>query len=835
MNGRHELQRNLRFALRSFRREPTFIAGIVMTFALAIGANAAMFGLVTRLMLAPPPGIRAADRVVSTRLRFTTPAGETFEMSTMSYPSFKAIATLQGAFSAVAAVSSDSMTWGRGADLSEVAVVKGSGEYFNVLGARPALGRLFGPSDDALPDGNSVIVLSHAYWQRRFSGDPHAVGREVILDDQPFTIIGVAEKEFNGADLSPVDLFVPLTAGSRSAGAGWWTNPGMRVVTVLARLRDGVGASAAASLVTAALGSDPETTGNAKASASLESVVPGSAARASAQGRIALWLSGVSLVVLLIATANVGTLLLLRAARRRRDAAVRVALGASHASLVRQSLTESVLLALAGSIVGLVLARWFADIIRTTLLPNLAPTERLVNGGVLLATIAAATGAGLLAGLSPLAQLRGRHLATELRTGGHGSSARFHVQNVLVAIQVALCTVLLVGAGLFVQSLQKVQSQDLGFSTAHLLYVHLDFRGRVPALDRDLVHEEAARRLQSVPGVTAATVVQGMPFSTHHVPPISIPGVPDLMQSGVQLPILYGATPAYLTMMGVKLREGRLLNERDTRGTPLVVLVNESMARSIWPGQSAIGKCIRTGYASPDVDPAAMAAAAPCREVVGVVRDSRARSLRLEGNEGKLMQYYVPFAQLPAPPMPDFAEVHGILVQSAGDPARIAAAVQRTIQGGSAVPVYARVRPYQELIDPQLRSWRLGATLFPIFGALALGIAAVGLFGVISYLVTQRTQEIGVRLALGGSPADVGRGVVADAVRMAAIGAGAGVLAAMVAAPLVQSLLFQTAARDPLSATIAAGVLLGVAIGAAAIPAWRAGQVSPLTALKAET
>jgi putative ABC transport system permease protein len=307
------------------------------------------------------------------------------------------------------------------------------------------------------------------------------------------------------------------------------------------------------------------------------------------------------------------------------------------------------------------------------------------------------------------------------------------------------------------------------------------------------------------------------------------------MSMGIQLPILYGATAQYLEMMGVKLREGRLFNDRDARGTPLVVLVNESMAQTVWPGQSAIGKCVRTGYGSPDVDPEDMAASAPCREVVGIVRDSRARSLRLDGNEGKLMQYYIPFAQLPSPPMPDFAEVHGILVRTVGDPAQLAASVQRTIQGSTTIPVYARVRPYQYLIDPQLRSWRLGATLFPVFGALALGIAAVGLFGVISYLVTQRTQEIGVRLALGGTRSNVGGAVVWDAVRMAGIGAAAGVILAMAGAPLVQSMLFQTSARDPWSAIVAAAVLLLVALGAAAIPAWRAGQVSPLTALRTDT
>jgi ABC-type antimicrobial peptide transport system permease subunit len=287
--------------------------------------------------------------------------------------------------------------------------------------------------------------------------------------------------------------------------------------------------------------------------------------------------------------------------------------------------------------------------------------------------------------------------------------------------------------------------------------------------------------------------------------------------------------------MGVRLREGRLFTERDGRGAPLVMLVNETMARTVWPGGSAIGKCVRAGSPpSFDDDPMAAAAFLPCREVVGVVRDSRARSLRTEGNEDKLMQYYVPFSQLPPVPAANAANVHAILVQTEGASSRLVAPVQRIIQGTSDVQVYARARPYQELIDPQLRTWRLGATLFSAFGALALGIAAVGLFAVVSYLVTQRTQEIGVRLALGGRGLVVARIVVRDALRMAGAGVAAGVLVAMAVSPLVQSMLFHTSAREAGIVTVAAAILLAVTVGAAAIPAWRASRVSPMTALRTD-
>ncbi|MBV9878899.1 MAG: ABC transporter permease [Gemmatirosa sp.] len=831
-----ETARDLRHALRAFRREPAFAAGVVLTFALAIGANAAMFGLVERLMLAPPPGIRDAARVVRVAERATGGDGASFTLSTTSYPAFRAVAAIP-VFDDVAAVRADSVTTGRGADLAEASVVQASGRYFAVLGVRPSLGRLFGSGDDVLPDGNDVVVLGHAYWRRRFAGDPAVIGRPLVVDDAPLTIVGVAPAGFDGTELAPVDLYVPLTTAMRARGAGWWSTPGMRLVSIVARLRAGVAPAAAVPMATAALrGSAPAVPEERPVVAVLESLVPGRSARESPAARIALWLSGVSLVVLLVATANVGTLLLLRAARRRRDHAVRTALGAARTRLARQALAESLLLALAGCVAGMLVARWLAEAVRVLLLPNLAPAAHVVDRTVLLASIAVACGAGLLAGLGPLVPLGRRDLA-DLRGGaGRGASGRFVVQHALVAAQVALCMVLLVGAGLFVRSLQRVRSQDLGFSTAQLLHVTLDFRGAVPAVERDRVHREAARRVAALRGVTGATVVQGMPFASHNIPPIAVPGYDLPSPTAQQLPILYGATPAYLDLMGVTLREGRLFDARDGAGAPLVVLVNETMARTAWPGRSAIGRCVQAGFGltppGPGADPMADAASLPCRTVVGVVRDSRARSLRLDGGEGRLMQYYVPFDQLPDAPFPDAATVHGLLVRTAGPPERLASAVQRAIQGASAVPVYARVRPYQELIDPQLRAWRLGATLFTALGALASGIAAVGLFAVVSYLVAQRRREIGVRLALGGTSGRVARRVVRDAVRMAGIGAVIGAVVAFAIAPAMQSMLFETSAREPATTLGAAALLLAVAAVAAMFPAWRAGRVNPLVALR---
>jgi putative ABC transport system permease protein len=829
--------RDLRFALRAFRREPAFVAGTVLTFALAIGANTSMFGLVDRLLFASPPGIRDPERVVRLSLTFKAEDGARYTISTTSYPLFQAVTTA-AAFDDVAAVRADTLTVGIGADLAEVAVVETSGRYFAVLGVSPAAGRLLGPSDDEFPSGNDAVVLSFAYWQRRFGGDVAAIGTHLVVDGQTLTVVGVTPRGFTGTDLAPVDLFVPLTTASRSHDALWWSNPGMHVVSIVGRLRQGVTAAAAGAMVASTLRADATGLVNDHLSAvPLESVVPGREARQSAQGQIALWLSGVSLVVLLIATANVGTLLQLRAARKRRDQAVRLALGAGRGHLVRQALVESVLLAVAGAVAGLVLGRWFDQVVRVTLLPNLALSASMASRRMLGVSIVTACGAGVLAGVGPLARIRRHDVLADLRAGGgHGSSGRFVLQRLLIVVQVALSMVLLVGAALFVRSLQRVRSQDLGFSTAHLLYVTLDFRGQLHGGESDAAYDDAVRRIEAVPGVATATVVQGMPFSSHHIPPINIPGYLLPPPNVQQLPIMYGATPQYLAMMGVRLIEGRLITDADGRTAPPVVLVNETMARTAWPGESPIGRCMRAGYgASFEGDPMAAAASLPCRQVVGVVRDSRARSLRTGGGEDRLMQYYVPFEQLPSSPGPDPSMVHAVLVETRGLPDRLALPVQRIVQSTGRVPLYARVRPYQDLIDPQLRSWRLGATLFSVFGVLALGIAAVGLFAAVSYLVGQRTREIGVRIALGSGGGAVARLVVGDALRMAGAGVLAGLLIAEVVAPLAQAMLFQISAREPASAAIAAAMLLAVAIGAAALPSWKATRVSPMTVLRTDT
>ncbi len=519
--------RTLALAVRSLRREPVLAAAVVLTFALAIGANTVMFGLVSRLMLAAPPGVSEPDRVA--RLSLTT-----------SYPQYRELSALGSAFTAVAAVRPMKVIQGASGDAVEIDAIAATGSYFATLGARPALGRWFGPADDALPAGSPVAVLSHSFHGRRFAGDPRVLGTAMQIDGTSYTIVGVAQAGFSGDALAAVDVFLPLSAALRGSASQWWADERINLVSVIVRLRDGVTPEAAGGL--ARLGNNP-----------LEPLLPGSV-RNSQQARIARWLLGVTLVVLLIATANVATLLLLRALRARREIAVRLALGASKARLAIDLAMRSVLLALAGAASGLLASAWASQAVRVTLLPHLAPDDRVADPGLLLTTLTLAIVAGLAAGLAPMALVSQRGIAADLVGAGTlGSLTHSRSQRALVGVQVALCTVLLVGAGLFVRSLQRIRGQELGFSTARLLLVQLDFRQPLGGTREDEVHRDLAARVATLRGVTGATVVQATPFGNHTTPPVSVPGRDEPPSAGRQIATMYAATPEFLRLMDVRL------------------------------------------------------------------------------------------------------------------------------------------------------------------------------------------------------------------------------------------------------------------------------------------
>jgi putative ABC transport system permease protein len=822
--------RDLALAVRGLRRRPGFALFVIATLGLGVGANSAMFGLLDRLLLSPPPYIARPGQVSRLLVDQSSSRGTKLTMSTTSYASFVDLRDGTRSFSRVAAASTGPMIMGRGEGAHAVKSAKVSGGYFALLGVHAIRGRLFGEEDDRPPAGNPVAVLAYGFWQRSFGGDAAALGSRIELDGRPFTVIGVLPAGFTGDELEPLEVWVPLNAGLTGLPPDWREDKGLNLVSVLARRRPGVTAAAAAADASLVYrhGMEGERFGRSELRILLGSLIPGRGPEgASTQGRITLWLSGVSLVVLLIAVANVTNLLLLRAAQRRQEVAVRLALGMRRSRLAQQCLTESLLLAALGGAVGLLIARWGGDLVRSVLLPALAPEAGFASSRVLLVTAAAALGAGLFSGAVPALQAAAPSLVETLRGGPQaGGSRRSALRTVLLVAQTALSVVLLAGAGLFVRSLHNVRSQDLGFSTQHLLLATLQFRPDTPGRRQDEVYRQGVDQLRRVPGVELAVPIDAIPFGPSNVPALAVPGV-DLSRFP-QMPFLNAATPEYFRVMDIRLLRGRAFTAADNRTGEPVVLVSETMARSLWPGQEALGRCIRFGF-TPD---AAAVGAMPCRQVVGIVHDVRPRSIRPEAQT--IMQYYAPYEQLPPPPFAGMPTISGLLIRAAGEPAALAGPVERALQSFAADLPHAEVRPYQDLIDPQIRPWQLGAAMFTTFGGLALVMAAIGLYGVLAYVVAQRIREMGIRLALGAARGDLMRLVLGQGLRWAALGIVLGGAVALLAGRFVAPLLFAVSAHDPVVLGGVALLLALVAMVASLVPAWRATRAQPSLALKEE-
>jgi predicted permease len=394
--------------------------------------------------------------------------------------------------------------------------------------------------------------------------------------------------------------------------------------------------------------------------------------------------------------------------------------------------------------------------------------------------------------------------------------------------QGSLCTVLLVAAGLFVVSLHRVRTQDLGFSADGVLIAELRFNRSLPGPEQDAVYQQAAQRVARVPGVDVVSVNEVAPFIHHHVVPVAADDRPDFPDRTQQLPFLNGIAPTYFRALGMTVRAGRNFTPADRAGSPLVVIVNQAMADGIWPGASALGRCLRVGSATVDVS------SAPCREVVGVVNNARPRSIREEAGQAR-MQYYLPYDQVPAPGpfLANAPQIWNLLIRTT-DADATADPVQRVLQSFAPEVQLAEVTPLQDTLDRAMRPWLLGASLFSLFGVLALVLAAVGLYGVRAYAVAQRTQEIGIRIALGAAARNVVRMVLWEGVRVIAIAVVIGAAVALAVGHFLEPLLFETrAANAPLYGAIGLA-LVTVAVAASAIPAWRAARVDPNVALRAE-
>lgn len=816
-----------RSAVRSVARSPGLSLGIVLAFALGIGANATMFGIVERLLLKPPAHIQDAERLRRVYVEQLNPfIGEPDIGSSFSYPAFLDLGGV-AAFDGIAAYRESDIVVGRGASVQEIRSVHVTGNWFELLGVRPALGRFFGASEESV-GGARVAVLGHGYWQRAHGGRADAIGRTIDFGYGPYEVIGVAPQGFTGVDLAQVDVWLPLrVVAGQTQGTEWYEEPAGRSwqwIRLIARLNEGVTTAAAQSEATARFvtghrvqieaGDIPE-----NPEVLLSSVMEAAGPGASGESVVAKLLLAVSLVVLLIACVNVANLLLARTLRRRRDVAVRLALGISRRRLIGQMVLEGIVLALLGGAAALLVAAWGGSLLRNVLLPGVYWSDGTISPGMLWMVIAVSVVAGIFSALIPALQAARGDVADTMRQAGAGGVTRgaARVRTSLALAQTALSVLLLVGAGLFVRSLDRVRSVDLGFDAENLYYAS----ARAPRESFDSLailrlYEEGRERLAALPGVRAAGVTSTLPYYSRRSVYLRAEGVDSIPRPASGGPFVHEVSEGYFEAMDLALLRGRTFTSSDGTG-PRVAIVNASMARALWPDRDPLGMCLyvsRQGDASP-----------PCSRVVGVVEDVRETAV----TESVSFQYYVPLAQRQVNARPSL-----FVIRTTGRGPAIASQMRSAIVDLDTRVRYATVEPMSTLIDPQLRSWTLGATMLGVFGILALVVAAIGLYSVLSFDVAQRTRELGVRAALGAGRNRLLGLVVRRALGMTTIGVAAGGVAALVLVQRVETMLFEIPPRDP--ATFAAVIVLlhMVAAVASAVPGWRAARVAPNQALRAE-
>jgi predicted permease len=731
------------------------------------------------------------------------------------------------------------MSVGRGAEARPARIRAATSSYFRLLGAAPVLGRFYDSTEDQLGAG-PVAVVSHGYWMRQLGGAPDVLHRTLAIGPFVYAIIGVTPAGFAGAELSEPDVWLPLRqAAPVLAGAEALSSWGWMWVQALARLAPGAspaGAAAEATVVVqraSAASAPPPGAGPRARFPGIQQVVLGPIQAARGPGmtsdaKVALWVGLVALAVLLVACANVGNLLLARGLRRRTEMAVRAGLGAGRGALVRQLLVESTLLALLGGAAALLVALWGGAAVRAYLLPSLTPGATVLDPRALAFTAVVAIVTGLLAGSVPAWQASRTDIAVALRSSGRDlGAARGRLRSTLLATQVAMTLVLLVGAGLFVRSLRHAQTLDYGLDLEHLMLANVQQRGANVSISRSFtgqspegpVDPQSAlllrmrERIKADPAVTSADAMAGTPYQSAMMLGIRVSGRDTLPRVAGGGPFVMIVTPTYFATVGTRLLRGRGFTDADVKGSLPVTVVDQSFARFAWPDRDPIGQCIYLGDST-------------CIQVVGIAADIVGRSV----TQARSLNYYLAFEQHVIPMIP----LDGLVIRSRGPADRVEGLVQHALQVSEPELPYVRLQTLTERIAPQWRSWKLGATMLTAFGLLALVIASLGLYGVTAYGVAQRTQEIGVRIALGAGRRSVVGVAVAQALRATVIGGALGLLLALLLGRAVRSLLFGVTSADPTAVTGAIAVLLVVAAMAAYLPARRAARIDPMEALRYE-
>ncbi|MGH9844664.1 MAG: ABC transporter permease [Blastocatellia bacterium] len=823
-----EMFQDIRFGIRMMMRSPLMMAAAILSLALGIGANTAIFSVVNALLLRPLP-YRQPEQLVKVFRAQPDPAKGMLP-SIWSYPRFEILRDQSQSFAAVAGFNQSPYNL-TGTDAPErLQVEMVSASYFPLLGVNAIVGRTFTAEEDAAPGANLSAALGYGLWQRRFGGDTQVIGKTIELDKQAFTVVGVLPPGFRGQS-GTADAWAPMMAAATFVPR-ILNRPNDYWFQVIARLKDGVSlaqAQADMQQVSAQIERkypSPKNTlaGNTKVPA----IAPLQAAKVdpALKTSFLILLAAVGLV-LLIACANVANLLLARAVARRREFALRAALGAGRLRLMRQLITESLLLALFGGVLGVLVARWGVE-----LLKNIRPSDNAqfwssytrafdfftinLDWRVLGFNFALALLTGLLFGFVPALQSSFVNVNEALKEGASGSATSSHglrklsVRSLLVVGEIALSLVLLIGAGLMINSLLRLQSVNLGFAPENVLTMTVYSRHAKPEF-----YEQLLARVQSLPGVEAASLSRNAPLSGRSSRTVmDIEGRTDIKEVGIGF---HSVSPDYFRTLGITLRRGRVFTAQDRASAPRVALINQTAAETFFPNEDPIGKRLRP-YVNPEYETTEKFV-----EIVGVVADVRYG--RLE--EVIEPDIYVSSLQ-PTDPTPT------LIVRASVDAAAITAAVQREVLVlDRNVPLTA-IQTMKERAAEVTSRTRFIAVLLGLFAGLALALSGIGIYGVMAYSVSARTREVGIRMALGAQSGDVLRLVLGDGLKLIAAGLALGVVAAVAALRVLQNQLYGVRATDPLTFAAVTLLLAGTGVLACYLPARRAAHTDPMKALRYE-
>jgi len=811
---------DIRYALRMLAQSPGFSAIAILTLALGIGANTALFSVVNGVLLNPLP-YPQPDRLVALYSRTST-----FAQSSISYPNFLDWQRNNRSLASIAAYRSDDFNLTGAGEPERVRTEMISADFFSILGVTPLMGRAFTAQDDhagAAP----VVILSEGFWKRKLGGSTQTLGQPLTLNGTPYTVVGIIRASFffMGSNFRLSDAYVPI---------GQWTDP-----TFLDR-RVGMGMNAVARLKPGATltqaRSDLDNVARALAKAYPEAdkdsgitLVPLKQDMVGDVAPLLYVLLGAVGLVLLIACVNLANLLLARSTGRTREFAIRAALGASRRRVAQQLLTESVLLAVTGGTLGFLLAAWGTRV-AIRLLPQALPRSEQVglDWHVLLFTLGLSLFAGILFGLAPALKAFQPNLQETLREGGRGSSgARHRLQGAFVVAETALALVLLVGATLMIRSLACLWAVDPGFNPHQLISFSIAYPPEMMKASPDVLRNRSLQldaALEAIPGVESVSAMGGsLPMQGDSELPFWLEGQPAPgSDSEMNWALFYLVEPGYLNAMQIPLQRGRFLNAQDTLHSPPVIVIDENLARKFFPGQNPIGKRLNLGLLG------------VLAEIVGVTGHVKHFGLDNDAHATIQAQFYFPLMQVPDKFMPLLSKGVEFVMRTRVPPETLLGAIRHTVGQSNSQQVVYGVETMDETIARSLAARRFAMDLLGVFAALALLLACVGIYGVISYLASQRMDEIGIRIALGAQRANVLRLVIGEGTRMALVGVALGTAAALGLTRLMANQLFGVSAHDPLTFVGMALLLTIVAIGACYLPARRAMRTDPMAALRQE-